>query len=499
MEIKTSDQNTKNPIEFFSIKNSESNTHVTLSEFLAPIIKAVKSVSEAKWVTAEISSLSGTSHLYLDLIETDENGTKIAQLRAMIWSRSAPKLIARFAEGTGGEQLRKGLKVLLKLKSALSPQYGLSATIEDIDPTFTLGVAAAQLIALRNRLVDEGKYSVQKGFKRPTEFTSIAIICPSGAAGLGDFKAHADPLEKLQLCKFSYFTAIFQGESAGTEILGALRNVYTQNKTEQYDCVVILRGGGSQADLAWLNNYDISSAISKMPIPVLVAVGHERDSTILDEIANVSFHTPSKAIGHISETILSNAQAAIEALNSIHHSSLNMVALAAQSLDKSREKMISTCENGMSAIEKVIANTQEHVTTISHHSIERTEIELKQNIIEISQNSYQEVLNTVRVLNQNKETILVTAMKDLAVIESEMFAQKNALQDNAFNCLKDVEQKTKSSAELVMGLGPKRTLKRGFTIARSKKGKILTSKNDAKTGETVLLQFADGNINATIQ
>ena len=115
------------------------NEHIRLSEFLSPLVNAVRSVSQAKWVVAEISSISGTSHLYLDLIESDEHGTKIAQLRASIWAHSKSKLISKFELGTGGENLRKGLKVLLKLKPALSPQYGLSATIEDISATTHFG------------------------------------------------------------------------------------------------------------------------------------------------------------------------------------------------------------------------------------------------------------------------------------------------------------------------------------------------------------------------
>lgn len=441
--------------ESLSQKNSIVNEHITLSEFLSPLVNAVRSVSQAKWVVAEISSLSGTSHLYLDLIESDEHGTKIAQLKAVIWTYSKSKLISKFALGTGGENLRKGLKVLLKLKPALSPQYGLSATIEDIDPAFTLGEVAAKLIALRKRLIDEGKYDIQRGFSRPTEFTSVAVICPSFAAGLGDFKSHADPLQNLGLCKFTYYSATFQGDKTGDEIVSALRTVYVDHRVCYFDCLIILRGGGSQADLAWLNDYKIASAISKMPLPVFVAVGHERDSTILDEVSNYSFHTPSKAIAHISDVIMSNAKAALDAFANIVNTTFNLINLTSQFVEQSKDRLLSAGEKCIAA--------------------------------------------STQLIEQHSGNIFSQAIQEIVVIELDIRSQKLLIRDNAFLCIKNIMTQTKSNAELIVGLGPKKTLERGFTIARNANGNVITRKKNTNVGDLVSLEFADGNVKLSVQ
>lgn len=432
------------------------NEHITLSQFLSPLAHAVRSVSQSKWVVAEISSISpASSHLYLDLIESDEHGAKIAHLRAIIWAYNKSKLISKFEMGTGGENLRKGLKVLFKLKPALSPQYGLSATVEDIDPAFTLGEAAAKLIALRKRLVDEGKYDIQREFIRPTEFTSVAVVCPAFAAGLGDFKSHADPFQNLGLCQFNYYSATFQGDKTSDEIVTALRKVYADHRLFHFDCLIILRGGGSQADLAWLNDYKIASAISKMPLPVFVAVGHERDSTILDEIANFSFHTPSKAIAHISEMVISNAKSALDAFSNIVNASLNLVNLKFQFVEQFRDRLFSAGEKC--------------------------------------------IITTTQFMKQKSETIFSQAIQDLVVVESDMRSQKLSIKENAFLYVKNIMTQTKSNAELIVGLGPKKTLERGFAIARNRNGNVITRQKGTKSGDLVSLQFSDGTVNLSVK
>lgn len=257
--------------------------------------------------------------------------------------------------------MRKGLKVLLKLKPSLHPLYGLTATVENIDPSYTLGDAARKLLELRQRLITEGACDRQRLLPQPSDFTSVAVISPAGAAGEGDFRSHADPLEAAGLCRFTYFTATFQGERASPEIVSALRAVYSANREAPFDAVIILRGGGAQSDLAWLNDYEISNAISKMPLAILVAIGHERDTTILDEIANVSFHTPSKAIGFVTACIFDNARAAIEAFDSIIFTTTKTHALVTEAISRARESIhtasahqlrvaIDTCESSESTL-----------------------------------------------------------------------------------------------------------------------------------------------------
>lgn len=538
--------------------------HVTLSAFLAPLSAAIKSVAVSTWVAAEISEISDRNHVYITLIETDVNG-KIAELRVSIWANGKAKLLARFTDGTGGEKLRKGLKVLLKLKPSLSPIYGLSATVEDIDPTFTLGAAAKALIELRQRLVTEGYYDRQRQQSEPSDYTNVAVISPLGAAGEGDFRAHANPLDTAGLCRFSYFTATFQGDRASPEIVAALRAVYAAHKVTAFDAVIILRGGGAQSDLAWLNDYAIAQTVTRIPIPVFAAIGHERDTTIIDEVALKSFDTPSKAILHIQTTIFDNARSAIEAFDSIISTTTKTHALVTESISRARESIHTASAHQLRVAIDTVAASQQSIVAGAQFAIERSATALEQNVSTLKDSSrrqaetaartidtgvndvvagadrmvasvehgmgrFREVIHGAatrgiavaeqqivgwRLLTRDRaylghrmtaggveaviEIIHAAATNDVAVIETDIHGQRSLIRDRSILAVKNIGDRVRASAEFVLGLGPEKTLQRGFVLARHGDGKPVTRKAQLAAGEHLALQFADGQAEAVIE
>lgn len=539
-------------------------THLGLAEFVAPLVAAIKSVASSQWVAAEITDISGRSHLYLTVTESDPEGKKLAELRVQIWAAGKDKLLDRFAKGTGGESLRPGLKVLLKLRPALSPIYGLSATVEDIDASFTLGEAARKLIELRQRLQDEGLYDAQRAFSPPSEFVSVAVICPAGAAGLGDFKSHADPLEDLGLCTFAYFPATFQGDKTSESIVSALRQVYRDHRASPFDALVLLRGGGAQADLAWLNDYPIASAITKMPLPVLVAIGHERDQTILDEIANVSFHTPSKAIGHITDTIVANARDALSAWQTITSTTHGMLTLMDHRIDAVRESLRIYVRADMKTVNEDLETSLDAITASAHHAVDLVAADLasrRASIQEAATRSHRSAMETNvswrqlaasevertldnvghglataqeiirghattglaladaeiashRLLVQDRsrlaaesttasvrqigQTIDSAVRAKVSAVETDIEGRRLLIRDRAHLGVKAVGDAVKAEAAYVIGIGPKHTLARGFSMTR-KKGKAVTRKAQIAKGDVIEVDFSDGNVEAIVQ
>ncbi|MFA6309994.1 MAG: exodeoxyribonuclease VII large subunit [Sterolibacterium sp.] len=494
-------------------------SHLSLSQFLAPLVAAIKNVATSVWVAAEISEISDTHHVYITLVETDANGTRLAQLKVSLWASGKAKLIARFEQGTGGEKLRKGLKVLLKLKPTLHPLYGIGATIEDIDPNYTLGEAARKLIELRERLVTEGLYDRQRQLQTPTEFTTIAVVCPAGAAGLGDFQSHADPLMAAGLCRFTYYSATFQGDRASTEIVTALRAVYVANKESSFDAVIILRGGGAQADLAWLNDYNIAAAISKIPLPVFVAVGHERDNTILDEIANVTFHTPSKVINHITGTILGNAQEALKNFDAIIQHATKTCVMASQVIDADLSTIKVSSTHQVRTAMDTVTSCRHAITAGANQAINLTLASLDQSMATLKDGSRRQVDQAGQAIDKHMDAIIVevdkavatvesnmsaarqtiygAAMKGIAVAESEISNHRLAIKERSFLAVQTITDRMRSTMEFIIGLGPEKTLGRGFLIAR-KDGKPVTRGAQIGAGDQVELQFADRSVGARI-
>ena len=293
---------------------------LSLSQLLAQIAMAVNRVTPmALWVKAEISECRATKngHVHLDLIELDAHKNLLGKASAKLFKTQADLLLTKFFETTKSH-LGSGMKVLLQVKAQFHIQYGFSLIIEDIDPAYTLGDISAKLQGIRDALKQEGVFERNKSFVTPREFYRVAVLSPQSAAGLGDFRQEADLLEKHQLCHFVYYHAQFQGDVAALEITTALSIISHDHTQLPYDALVIIRGGGASIDLAWLNDLSIARAICLAPLPIFSGIGHERDNTILDEIANMRFDTPSKVINHILNTTVHNAKQARSNIESIY-------------------------------------------------------------------------------------------------------------------------------------------------------------------------------------
>ena len=290
-----------------------SEPQFSLSDYLSTVREVIHlTFDEPVWVKAEIRNLSiKGGHYYLELAEKEENTDKvIASCKATIWKSTAVKIVLRF-ERESGIELSKDLNVLIKVKARFDPQYGFSVNIEDIDSSFTLGDIAKRYQQILARLSTEGLVNLNKSLPPPFDIENVLVIAPENAAGMGDFRKDADALNKAGVCHFVYHTATFQGNTAASSIMESLSSGLRQWAKEYVvppDLIVIIRGGGAVNDLAYLNDYDLAALLCKRRVPIWVGIGHEKDRTILDEIAHRSFDTPSKVIAGIRNVISERSQ-----------------------------------------------------------------------------------------------------------------------------------------------------------------------------------------------
>ncbi|WP_326519550.1 exodeoxyribonuclease VII large subunit [Acinetobacter sp. CAAS 2-6] len=299
-----------------------SETQLSLSEYLTTVQEVIQlTFDEAVWVKAEIRNLSiKGGHYYLELAEKDEDSHKvIASCKGTLWKFTAQKIVLRF-ERESGIELSKDLNVLIKVKAKFDPQYGFSVNIEDIDSSFTLGDIAKRYQQILQRLTQEGLLNHNKQLPTPFDLQNVLVIAPENAAGLGDFKKDADALAQAGVCHFVYHAATFQGNTAPGSIMQALASAlrqWAQAYQSAPDLIVIIRGGGAVNDLAYLNDYELAALLCKRTVPIWVGIGHEKDRTILDEIAHRSFDTPSKVIAGIRNLIVERVNEVSTALQTI--------------------------------------------------------------------------------------------------------------------------------------------------------------------------------------
>ena len=327
-----------------------SDLQFSLSEYLATVQEVIRvTFDEAIWVKAEIRNLSiKGGHYYLELAEKEEDSDKvIASCKATIWKFSAAKMVLKF-ERESGVELSRDLNVLIKVKAVFSPQYGFSVNIEAIDSSYTLGDIARRYQQILERLTSEGLLNKNKLLPTPFDIQNVLVIAPENAAGLGDFKKDADALDQAGVCHFVYHTATFQGNTAATSISEALANALRQwakDLNTPPDLIVIIRGGGAVNDLAYLNDYNLAALLCKRSVPIWVGIGHEKDRTILDEVANRSFDTPSKVIGGIRNLIVERTQDVLDSLHKIKLLSQHQIT-AYQSQNDQYIKVIKTLSQG---------------------------------------------------------------------------------------------------------------------------------------------------------
>lgn len=323
-----------------------SEPQFSLSEYLSTVQEVIQvAFNEPVWVKAEIRNLSiKGGHYYLELAEKDEHTDKVvASCRATIWKFSAAKMVLKF-ERESGVELSKDLNVLIKVKARFDPQYGFSVNVEDIDSSYTLGNIARRYQQILEKLTTEGLVNKNKGLPTPFDIHNVLVIAPENAAGLGDFRKDADVLDRAGVCHFVYHSATFQGNTAPTSIIEALSTGLRQWATDfdsPPDLIVIIRGGGAVNDLAYLNDYDLAALLCKRSVPIWVGIGHEKDRTILDEVANRSFDTPSKVIGGIRNLIQERVQDVLESLQKIKLLSQHQIT-AYQSQNDQYIKVIKT-------------------------------------------------------------------------------------------------------------------------------------------------------------
>lgn len=246
---------------------------------------------EKIWVRAEIASISvrANGHCYLELSQSDGHGV-IAKAKAVIW-RSRFGMLSSFFAASTGSSLQAGMAILVQVQVSYSELYGLSLTIDEIDPQFTLGEQEMSRRRTIERLEREGLMDRQQELVPSPLPYALAVISARDAAGYGDFCKHLSENEYGFAFRTDLFEATMQGQNAPGSIIDALDCIETSGV--RYDAVLIMRGGGSSLDLSCFDDYDLCWRIAHCPIPVYTAIGHDRDRHVADMVAFASVKTPT--------------------------------------------------------------------------------------------------------------------------------------------------------------------------------------------------------------
>ena len=246
------------------------------------------------WVRAEMSDVrenGASGHCYLEFIEKDpRSGQLLAKVRGAIWAKTF-RLLKPYFEMETGQRFVSGLKVLVRVTVDFHELYGLSLTVVDIDPAYTLGDMARKRLEIIRQLQEEGVFELNKELPLPLLPRRIALISSPTAAGYEDFMNQLTHNRAGYPFYVKLFPALMQGERTEESVIAALDRIYAHQ--ELFDVVALLRGGGATSDLNSFDSYLLAANCAQFPLPILTGIGHERDDTVVDLVAHTRLKTPT--------------------------------------------------------------------------------------------------------------------------------------------------------------------------------------------------------------
>ena len=321
------------------------------------------------WVVAEISEIKENynGHCYLELVEKHPDEISIrSRVKAVIWS-SRYRFIKSFFENSAGESLRDGLKILIRVKIEYHEIYGLSLVINDIDPAFTIGEMALKRQQILKKLEDEGVITMNRDLDFPVVPQRIAVISSANAAGYTDFMKHL----KENSFGYVFYTALIetpmQGRETESGLIKALERIASH--LDKFDLAVIIRGGGSQTDLSWFDNYNIAYYITQFPLPVITGIGHEKDLSVTDIVAHRSLKTPTAVADYLIECMNHAENHLIDLSNEITDMSIFMLEESKKKIETARLRLIPVAKSQLSSGTTALIRKKEILATSSKNRL----------------------------------------------------------------------------------------------------------------------------------
>ena len=425
------------------------NERLTLYELNSLVKEVIEcEIPNDYWVEAELSEChESRGHCYMELIQKDEQtATPIAKAQARCWV-SKWMIVRPYFERTTGQRLHAGMKVLLKVKAQFHEAYGFSWIVSDIDPTYTLGDMARKRQEIIRQLKAEGVFDLQKELSLPLFCQRIAVISSETAAGYGDFcNQLTDNPYGFKFLTW-LFPAIMQGDDVEQSVIQALNRI--NDVIDDFDCVVIIRGGGATSDMSGFDTLALAENVANFPLPIITGIGHDRDESILDMVSHTRVKTPTAA----ASLLVDHLKQVLDALND-----------AQDTITHCAQQKLSTLNAQLSAISEAIPRLFSIVKT-------RQEARLD--------TCYQRIAHQMGLK-------LSTLNAQLSTIESRIPMVLERRLTSERHRLEILEEKVHS-------LDPALLLKRGYSITLFH-GKAVRDPQDLKAGDEIETRLEKGTV-----
>jgi exodeoxyribonuclease VII large subunit len=427
-------------------------------------------------IVAEINEIkeNASGHCYLELIDKEEGtDTILARTNANIWAYSW-RMIKPYFETTTGQRLDKGMKVLVAVTVEYHEVYGLSLNIKDIDPAYTLGEMALARLQVIQRLKKEGIFDMNQSMEMPLVPQRIALISSPTAAGYGDFMKHITDNEFEYSFHIQLFASLMQGSEAVSSIVSALNEI--NENFENFDVVVILRGGGSRTDLACFDDYRLASHVAQFPLPVITGIGHEQDDSVTDMVAHTRLKTPTAVAAFL-----------IDALNEVENMTLDWY----DAMTEKVQSILNTEKEKLTRLSLTFPSLVTGVINQNRNFLERLSIQLS----EASRKATRVASLAVDKTERKLETASLLSIKNQ---QTKLNTLTTKLQHNIKQSIREHEHRLSQHSLLADTYDPKHVLARGYSLSLID-GKLVSSVKMLEVGQTITTRLSDGSYSSKVE
>ncbi|OGC16166.1 exodeoxyribonuclease VII large subunit [candidate division WOR-1 bacterium RIFOXYA2_FULL_37_7] len=409
-------------------KNKKMEKTFSVSELNNAVKYYLKNLHpDGVWVKGEILGFKADKRYASFLLCEKEEGTNnvLSQVQVMCWGNDFWDITRDLRAVDRTLSLKDGLCVQLKCQLDLWPKAGRFQLIaKEIEPSVTIGELHITRAKIYNELKDLGLHNKNKQLPIPLCPLRIALIASRGSAGFNDF------VSEIKSSKYAFgidfYHAAVQGEMVEKEVVLAFDKIV--KRKNDYDVVVIVRGGGAVTDLKWFDNQKIGRAIGECPIPVITGIGHEINLSVTDMVANINFKTPTAVAAFLVNAALQYEMAISQLIDGIYREAWELLG------------------QGKMDLHEIIKD----INSEGKFYIESG----KRDVSELSEN----LTNSVSVF------------------------------------LKRAEENFKHYEEKLAIFDPVNTLRLGYSITRSTKGKIIKKIDDVAISERIAVELKDGLI-----
>ena len=355
----------------------EQHHHFSLLE-LNRLVRATieDTLCEQYWLEAEIGQIGeNNGHCYLEFIQKVEgHNTPVARAKAKCW-RNVWGSVRPYFEHTTGQTLTLGMKVLVLVHPDFHEAFGFSWIVDDIDPRFTLGDMARRRQEIIRQLKAEGVFDLNRELPLPLFTQRIAVISSSTAAGYGDFCRQLEENKRGFRFSVTLYESLMQGEGVERSIISALDKINAH--IDDYDCVVIIRGGGATSDMSGFDSLLLAENVANFPLPVITGIGHDRDECILDMVSHTRVKTPTAAAAFLIDRLEQVARRIDDAADRITSYVQHRMEIEKMRLSRAAERIPilfslvkSKQENKMETLNQRIASAIQRLIDRRRHTLD---------------------------------------------------------------------------------------------------------------------------------